>query len=64
MGLYSGGPVIGRTFAYEIWEAYFQGALSEFYGKSRLNTSWSKTSQAVTLKGLKKIGNMQYKKPV
>ena len=43
MGLYSGGRIIGRIFASEIWEAYFQGGrgggayfweglLSEFYG--------------------------------
>ena len=39
MGLYSGGLIIGRIFASEIWGAYFReglfllgGLLSEFYG--------------------------------
>ena len=33
MGLYSGGLIIGRIFASEIWGAYFrEGLLSEFYG--------------------------------
>ena len=30
MGLYSGGLIIGKIFAYEIWGAYFQEGL--FYG--------------------------------
>ena len=31
MGLYSGGLIIGRIFASEIWRAYFrEGLLSEF----------------------------------
>ena len=46
MGLYSGGLIIGRIFASEIWGAYFRedlfwgqeegggGLLSEFYGTS------------------------------
>ena len=50
MGLYSGGFVIGRIFAFEIWGAYFRegflgglgeggGLLSGFYGTkyTRLN---------------------------
>ena len=37
MGLFSGGLVIGRIFASEIWGAYFrEGLLSEFYGNSSL----------------------------
>ena len=47
MGLYSGGLIIARIFASEIWGAYFRGGLfcgggvggllSEFYGISLLN---------------------------
>ena len=37
MGLYSGGFMIGRICASEIWGAYFrEGLLSEFYGMSNL----------------------------
>ena len=48
MGLYLGGFIIGRIFAFEIWRAYFQegfflgggvgegGILSEFYGILRI----------------------------
>ena len=32
MGLYSGGLIIGRIFASEIWGAYFSGGLIFFGG--------------------------------
>ena len=36
MGLYSGGLIIRRIFASEIWKAYFwRGFLSEFYGNEK-----------------------------
>ena len=31
MGLYSGGPIIGRIFASEIWEDYFREVLFLFF---------------------------------
>ena len=36
MGLYSGGLIIGRIFASEIWGAYFSGGLIFLGGGSLL----------------------------